>query len=541
MTMDDDTTPSSHSHLALQSHLALRHDLHARFGPAQVGVSADGSTVHLMGPVDSGLLIGGFAVLEGEAGDGWTSLVVQIRSLSLVDREGPQLEFGNTFGDTDMTVASATVRPLIRALMGSGLVLGVIERDRFDRRQHVNPFGERIVRPAQPDEVSVVVAGLDSGAASIGIGSLSQAPDVPARLVSKGFARHTFMCGQSGSGKTYTTGALFERLLSETTLPIVILDPNSDHIHLGSVRDPDDHSPESERFRAAAESVRVARARGHDASFVLCADFSDLGLDWQALLLRLHPIGDADEFDALRRVTATLAEPYSVHDVVDAALASFTDDPLAARIARRIGNLGIADWGVWRRDDETSLARVGVRDERCVVLDLGSLSGPDERTVVALALLGSRWARRRERDPVLIAIDEAHNVLPAATDDPLLRATTDLGVLIAGEGRKFGLHLFVATQRPSKVHPNVVSQCDNLILMRMNGSGDVDDLVSLFSHVPEAMIRSSPGFGLGQALFAGPVAPVPMMVQVGTRRSPEGGGDVPTVWATAAPHSAREH
>jgi DNA helicase HerA-like ATPase len=84
------------------------------------------------------------------------------------------------------------------------------------------------------------------------------------------------------------------------------------------------------------------------------------------------------------------------------------------------------------------------------------------------------------------------------------------------------------------VHPNVVSQCDNLMLMRMNGSGDVDDLVSLFSHVPEAMVRSAPGFGPGQALVAGPIMPVPLVVQVGERLSPEGGGDVPTNWATSS-------
>jgi uncharacterized protein len=529
MTMN--SSPRDETALAARSHLALRHDLHARFGPAQLGVSADGVTAHLTGPIDSGLAVGGFAVLDGEAGDGWASLVVQVRSMALVDRDGPQLELDATVDDPDVTVTSTTVRPLLRALRGDGVVLGTIDDAGFTRCHRVPAFGERIVRPARPDELATIVSGLDSDAWSIGIGELRDAPGVPARLVAKGFARHTFMCGQSGSGKTYTTGVLFERLLSETTLPIVILDPNSDHIHLGTLRDPDDPSEESDRFRAVVESVRVARARGLPSSFVLCADFSDLGLDYQALLLRLHPIGDADEFDALHRITATLSQPYSVDDVTEAAHAEFADDPIAARIARRITNLGIAAWDVWRRDGETSLARVGLRDERCVVLDLGSLAQPDERTVVALALLGNRWAQRRDRRPALIAIDEAHNVLPAETDDPLLRATAELGVLIAGEGRKFGLHLFVASQRPSKVNPNVVSQCDNLVLMRVNGAGDVDDLESLFSHVPAAMIRSSTGFGLGQALFAGPIAPVPMVVQVTTRRTPEGGGDVPTDWA----------
>jgi hypothetical protein len=133
---------------------------------------------------------------------------------------------------------------------------------------------------------------------------------------------------------------------------------------------------------------------------------------------------------------------------------------------------------------------------------------------------------------VLLAVDEAHNVFPAATDDPLLQAAADLGVLIAGEGRKFGLHLLVATQRPGKVHPNVVSQCDNLVLMRMNGAADVEELTSLFSHVPAPLLQRAPGFGLGQALVAGPISPVPLLAQIGARHTPEGGGDVPTTWTT---------
>ncbi len=172
--------------------------------------------------------------------------------------------------------------------------------------------------------------------------------------------------------------------------------------------------------------------------------------------------------------------------------------------------------------------------QRCVVIDTGSLAGPDERAALSMAVLGNRWRMRHRRRPVLLAIDEAHNVLPASTNDPLLQRATESGILIAGEGRKFGLHLFLASQRPGKVHPNVLSQCDNLVLMRMNGAGDVDDLETTFSHVPPMLLRESLGFGLGQALFAGPLAPFPVFAQVGTRLTPEGGGDVPTTW-TAPP------
>ena len=50
-----------------------------------------------------------------------------------------------------------------------------------------------------------------------------------------GFDRHTFLCGQSGSGKTYSLGMVLERLLLETSLRLVILDPNSDFVRLGEL------------------------------------------------------------------------------------------------------------------------------------------------------------------------------------------------------------------------------------------------------------------------------------------------------------------
>ena len=72
---------------------------------------------------------------------------------------------------------------------------------------------------------------------------------------------------------------------------------------------------------------------------------------------------------------------------------------------------------------------------------------------------------------VLLVVDEAHNVCPA-------RAPTRSGhrhrhtVRIAAEGRKYGLYLLLATQSPGKLHPDVLSQCENLLLMRTNSTGD---------------------------------------------------------------------
>ena len=50
------------------------------------------------------------------------------------------------------------------------------------------------------------------------------APDVPFALDAGGLDRHTFLCGQSGSGKTYALGVLLEQVVLETELRIVVLD-----------------------------------------------------------------------------------------------------------------------------------------------------------------------------------------------------------------------------------------------------------------------------------------------------------------------------
>jgi DNA helicase HerA-like ATPase len=499
---------------------AQRRQLSERFAVSPVAYSPDGRTVGFAGPLELGVEVGGFAIVQQPDGG---RLVVQVRELQVAEREA--LSIGLDVSDVVPDAVSANVRPTFRSLTGSATLVGRLD-DGFRPLAATAPFGELTVRPADSSEVAEVVDGLTIGVSTVEVGTVV-ATDAPARLRASGFGRHTFMCGQSGSGKTYTTGVLFERLLASTGLPIVVLDPNSDHVHLDSLRDPDDPSPLAQRYRAVASSVHVVRARGSGTSDLLCVDFSDLPFEVQARLLRLDPIRDLDSYATLRRLTGRLGATYSVDAL--AAEAAAGDD--ARALATRIENLGLAEWTLWRRDGESSIARFDTSGVRCIVLDLGSLPRAEERALVALAVLGRRWARRAERSPVLLAVDEAHNVFPSATHDPLLAATSDLGTLIAGEGRKFGLHLFVATQRPGKVHPNVVSQCDNLVLMRMNGAADVDELVALFSHVPPAILRRSLGFGLGEAVFAGPITPIPMLARIGARHTPEGGGDVPTTWA----------
>jgi DNA helicase HerA-like ATPase len=89
----------------------------------------------------------------------------------------------------------------------------------------------------------------------------------------------------------------------------------------------------------------------------------------------------------------------------------------------------------------------------------------------------------------------------------------------------------VSTQRPNKVHENVVSQCDNLLLMRMNSEADLADLERLFSFVPAGLVAGASSFRMGHALVGGKFFPQSGYVRMGERVSEEGGADIPTSWA----------
>jgi hypothetical protein len=69
--------------------------------------------------------------------------------------------------------------------------------------------------------------------------------------------------------------------------------------------------------------------------------------------------------------------------------------------------------------------------------------------------------------------------------------------------------------------------------MRMNSTVDIDELTYTFSFVPPSLIAQAANFTLGEGLAAGKIAPDPLLFKSGRRLTLEGGGDVPSDWATA--------
>ncbi len=467
-----------------------------------VATSVDGRTFELQASLhDLAIRRAGYVVLT--SGDR-TRLgqVTELRAVSEDVSTGPGGE-------------GSSVR--IRAARGSGIVL-----DDADQ-----PFHDAAVRPATPEEVGAWCARHPTKGAGLDVGELLLAPGTPAVLDSAGLDRHTFMCGQSGSGKTYSLGVLLERVLTETSLRVVVLDPNSDYVGLPSLREGADPQL-ADRYAGVPQQVAVW-TDDPTAAHPLRLRFADLDGATQAAVLDLDPIRDREEYafltDLLERHREGESLATGLEDLLDSGV------PGARALGQRASNLGVLGWRVWSPHLPSIVDELREPTSRGTVVDLGSLATPQEQRLVAEAALTTLWDARHSRAPCLVVVDEAHNVCPADPVDRLTRLSSERAVQIAAEGRKYGLYLLTSTQRPHKVHENVVSQCDNLLLMRMNSQADLADLSRIFSFVPEGLVAGAASFRQGQALVAGKVMPYASYVRMGERVSQEGGADVPTTWA----------
>lgn len=350
------------------------------------------------------------------------------------------------------------------------------------------------------------------------IGSRLDTPGQAIELTAERFNRHTFWCGQSGSGKTYALGVLLEQLLIHTELPLLVLDPNADFTQLPRIRAGAD-AEEAQHITDTDIRILHSTERGADQ---VRTRFIDLSVASKAAVLRLDPIKDAEEFNVLLHAD-TGAYISSEKSYVAALHAS--GNPDQARLATRIENLQVLDWELWSRGGESVTDIIDERP-RATVLDLSGFSHPAEPKVAALAVLEHLWRHRNDRKPLLIVIDEAHNLCLPSPVTPVEIALTEQLIQIAAEGRKYGLWLLLSTQRPSKIHPQVLSQCDNLGLMRINSPRDLAELAEVFGFVPEELLQRSQHFSQGQGLFAGGFIGAPTFAQMRGRITEEGGSDV---------------
>ncbi len=128
--------------------------------------------------------------------------------------------------------------------------------------------------------------------------------------------------------------------------------------------------------------------------------------------------------------------------------------------------------------------------------------------------------------PFLLVYEEAHKYVPKS-DLLKFRASKNSIERIAKEGRKYGVTLLLASQRPSELSETIFSQCNNFIAMRLTNPIDQNYVKRLLPDTLGSLTEKLPSLQAGEALLIGEAVILPSVIKIDPCELPPSSNDIP--------------
>ncbi|KFX62380.1 ATP-binding protein [Paraburkholderia fungorum] len=377
----------------------------------------------------------------------------------------------------------------------------------------------------------------------------------------KFFQRHAAIVGSTGSGKSWTTARVLEQVAALENANAIVFDVHGEYTPLASAG--------FEHYRIAGPNDLDADATlaggvlflpywllGYEAMTSMFVDRSDQNAPNQTMVMSRAVINAKRAYleagghaDVLANFTIDSPIPFSLNTVIDELSALNVEMVPGARgekagefnsklsrliqrlenkrTDRRLGFLfqGAAETMQYDWLDRLVIALIaGTKDQHdgkggVKIIDFSEVPSdvlPLMVSLVAkLAFSVQQWTEAGQRHPVAIFCDEAHLYIPERHQTGGAgEISVEIFERIAKEGRKYGVGLVVISQRPSEVNRTVLSQCNNLVAMRLTNG---DDQAVVRRLLPDSL----GGFGdllpvldTGEALVVGDASLLPTRIRV---------------------------
>jgi len=155
---------------------------------------------------------------------------------------------------------------------------------------------------------------------------------------------------------------------------------------------------------------------------------------------------------------------------------------------------------------------------RVTIIDLSQLASEVLENITALIgrLILEFMQRCPDRGsfPVALVLEEAHHYIAAHVVTERQRRAREVFEKIAKEGRKFGLSLVVASQRPSELSRTVLAQCNSFIVHRIQNPDDQEYFKSVISGVNRELLDQLPALPQQHAIVLGDCVRLPLQVRI---------------------------
>lgn len=162
-------------------------------------------------------------------------------------------------------------------------------------------------------------------------------------------------------------------------------------------------------------------------------------------------------------------------------------------------------------------------DKPLAVIQLGNVSVSTRETIPSLIsdLLFQHCvtARKDDRPKAIysIVVDEAHNILASDTtehNDLIHDNTLRVFERVIKEGRKFGVFLYIASQRPSDISSTITSQIHNYFIHKLVNPNDIERIRKTVSFMGDSSLSLLSALGQGECIVSGPSLYMPQYVYV---------------------------
>jgi len=412
-----------------------------------------------------------------------------------------------------------------------------------------------VLRDAQLEIFMGTLSASSEGKNSLKLGKYALDTSAEAYLDgNKLFQRHAALLGSTGSGKSWTVATVLENAARLPSSNIIVFDLHSEYTKLSYARQlripgPDELGVESDDLlylphwllnSEEMQSMFIDRSEFNAHNQVMA--FQNAVLDEKTKTLTKE--GDSE---ALTALTLDSPIPYSIEaileqleylntELVEGAKPGTTKQGdffgkfsrLIPRIKsktedKRYGFLFGAPTSAHEYGAMAELAKrlmdFSTDGANIKVIDFSEV--PAEIRPVIVGLVAriiyqiQFWTEQTQRRPFAFICDEAHLYLPKKEGrNPVEQRAIEAFEKIAKEGRKYGASLVIVSQRPSDVSSTVLSQCNNVIALRLTNSDDQSTVKKLMPESLEGLLDALPIMDIGEALVVGDAVLLPSRIKV---------------------------
>ncbi len=340
--------------------------------------------------------------------------------------------------------------------------------------------------------------------------------------------RHLAVLAVTGGGKSNAVGVILDEMTRRKGTAVVI-DPHGEYGSMGH-----EIRPVINPLRLSVDELGGLLGVGIDSSsiqyYLLYMARKEMEDD-----LRESNLGEGDEFD--RAVIAGMDFFAALAEKIE----SFTTggrEGLMKELGRkhdsvvglliRIENLRNNMGEIFNPSARPLVDRI--KPGKINAINISGLDEDSGEVIAAHLLRHILWERKKSLigqpsclpQPLFVVLEEAHLFCP----DRQSTRTKAIASRIAREGRKFGIGLCLVSQRPKRLDPDVLSQMNNMIVLRIVEPSDQRHIAEASENISGDLLQYLPSLNPGEAVCTGPAFRVPLLVKIAEAKNKPTGRDI---------------